>query len=70
MRRCWRFGQQRPVTVDIVATVGEKFVQDNLQKKSDAAAEMFTALVAHMNDAVEIDRLFSYNQPVEVPSWL
>lgn len=70
VRRCWRFGQQRPVTVDIVATVGEKFVQDNLQKKSDAAAEMFTALVAHMNDAVEIDRLFSYNKPVEVPSWL
>jgi hypothetical protein len=70
VRRCWRFGQHRPVTVDIVATEGEVFVQENLQRKADQAAEMFTELVAHMNDSQEIERLFAYNQKVEVPSWL
>jgi SNF2 family DNA or RNA helicase len=70
VRRCWRFGQERPVTVDIVATEGEVYVQENLQRKADQAAEMFTALVAHMNDSYEINRLFSYNKEMEAPSWL
>ena len=70
VRRCWRFGQKRPVTVDIVATEGEVFVQKNLQRKADQAAKMFTSLVTHMNDSQEIERLFSYNKKVEVPSWL
>jgi hypothetical protein len=70
VRRCWRFGQQRPVTVEVVATLGQARIQDNLEKKADAAAEMFTELVAHMNDSAEIERLFSYNKEVQVPSWL
>ena len=70
VRRCWRFGQERPVTVDIVATPGQIRIQENLQKKEQAASEMFTELVAHMNDSQEIERLFSYNKKVEVPSWL
>jgi hypothetical protein len=41
-----------------------------MQKKEKAAGEMFTALVAHMSDSKEVERLFSYNKPVEVPSWL
>jgi len=70
VRRCWRFGQQRPVTVDIVATPGQEVIQENLQRKANQAAEMFTALVAHMNEAQEIERLFTYNKEVELPSWL
>ena len=70
VRRCWRFGQEREVVVDIVATEGEVLVQENLQKKSEQAGEMFTALVAHMNDSIDINRLFTYNKKVEVPTWL
>lgn len=70
VRRCWRFGQKRPVTVDIVATLGQARIQDNLQKKAEAADEMFTELVAHMNDSQEVERLFTYNKKVEVPTWL
>jgi hypothetical protein len=70
VRRCWRFGQKRPVTVDIVATKGDMFVQQNLEKKAAKADQMFTELVAHMNDSKDIDRLFTYNKKVEVPSWL
>ena len=70
VRRCWRFGQRCPVTVDIVSTEGEVEVQESLQRKSDAAAAMFTSLVGHMNDALSIDRTRSYNKPMEVPQWL
>ncbi len=70
VRRCWRFGQQNPVTVDIVMTEGERFVQENLEKKAQAADEMFTSLVAHMNQAVEVDRLQTYDTEMEVPAWL
>ncbi len=70
VRRCWRFGQERAVKVDIVATEGEVVVQENLQRKAKQAAEMFTSLVAHMNDSKEVERLFSYNEKVEVPSCL
>lgn len=70
IRRVWRFGQKRKVKVDVVSTPGQKRVLDNMQQKEKAAAEMFTSLVAHMNDSKEIERLFSYNKKVEVPSWL
>lgn len=70
VRRHWRFGQQRPVTVDLVLTGGQVRIQENLQKKSDQAEEMFNQLVAHMNDAISINRLHDYNKQMEVPKWL
>jgi hypothetical protein len=70
VRRVWRFGQEREVTVDVISTPGQRRVLQNMQEKEAAASEMFTALVAHMNDSIDIERLFSYNKGVEVPSWL
>lgn len=70
VRRVYRFGQKRKVKVDVVSTPGQKRVADNMQKKEVAAAEMFSALVRHMNEAQEIDRLFTYNKKVRVPNWL
>ena len=69
VRRMWRFGQRRPVVVDIVATEGSKTALANLQRKAIQADQMFTRLVAHMNDALSIERA-SYPNPVEVPAWL
>lgn len=70
VRRCWRFGQDKPVYVDIVTTEGEKNVLSNLQRKSVAADKMFSALVTHMNSAVRIERQNQYNQQEQMPSWL
>lgn len=70
VRRCWRFGQKRPVVVDLVATEGERGVKDNLRRKSEAADRMFTELVAHMNDAMRLGRGQRYERDVEVPAWL
>lgn len=70
VRRCWRFGQKRPVRVDIVASTGDAGVRANLQRKAVAADRMFDALVAHMNNAVRIDRGRALTKLPEIPSWL
>jgi hypothetical protein len=69
VRRCWRFGQQRPVTVDIVTTDSAGRALANLERKAKQANRMFDALVAHMRDAKSIRRAIAYDTPVEVPSW-
>jgi len=70
VRRCWRFGQTKPVTVDIVTTEGGASALANLQRKADQADRMFEALVLHMQDALAVRRTNTYDKPVEVPAWL
>lgn len=70
VRRCWRFGQKRPVQLDVVATEGELRVLGNMRKKAEKADAMFTALVREMNNATRIERDNSYTKKAEVPSWL
>lgn len=69
VRRCWRFGQTRPVTVDLVVTEGERRVADNMARKSAQASEMFERMIAHMNDAMTATREVGA-ETVEVPAWL
>ena len=69
VRRCWRFGQKRDVIVDVIATEGGRNVLANLQRKADQADAMFSALVAHMHDALGIQG-HAYDKEVEVPAWL
>jgi hypothetical protein len=70
VRRSWRFGQTRPVLVDIITTEGGRGMLENLQRKSDQADAMFESLVAHMNHAISIDQSTNFTTPMEVPSWL
>jgi hypothetical protein len=70
VRRCWRFGQQNAVKVDIVTTEGERGVMANLQRKSDKSDEMFSRLVAEMNNAQSITRAQRGTKNLEVPAWL
>lgn len=70
VRRCWRFGQKRPVIVDVIATEGEARVLANMRSKADRAALMFDQLVAQMNDAATINRTNDYTNTPQVPKWL
>jgi hypothetical protein len=70
VRRSWRFGQMRPVVVDVIATEGGRHALENLERKAAQASRMFDRLVAHMNDALVIDRAGGASERVEVPSWL
>lgn len=68
VRRCWRFGQKNPVTVDIVTTGGGLAVMENLKRKSEAAGVMFDSLVQYMNDAITFQKR-EFNEEVKIPAW-
>lgn len=70
VRRCWRFGQTRPVVVDVVTTEGGAGVLANLRRKADQADDMFAELVRLMNDSVRIGRATYGTNKQEIPTWL
>lgn len=70
VRRCWRFGQKREVTVDLIASEGEVGIKNNMRRKSEAANKMFSSLVQEMNNSVKITAKKGYTEKTEVPSWL
>jgi hypothetical protein len=71
VRRCWRFGQTQPVRVDLISTDADDRIVENLQRKTEAASQMFSSLVAEMNHSLSIARSRNgYSHAVEVPGWL
>ncbi len=69
VRRSYRFGQQQPVTIDLVTSEGGRNILANLQRKGAQADVMFSELVAHMNNARSVEP-FTYDKKIEVPKWL
>lgn len=70
VRRCWRFGQTRPVIVDLIATEGEAGVIASMKRKSKQAERMFSRLVEHMSDALRINGGVVFDKKEEIPTWL
>ncbi len=70
VRRCWRFGQTRPVTVDVVMTEGERKIIENRRNKAAKAEIMFANLVAFMRDGMEIKPNKSSLNDIEIPKWM
>ena len=70
VRRMWRFGQRHEVTVDVITTKGGENTLANLQRKAAQADSMFTSLIAHMNNALHVNRSRIRDTPMEVPQWL
>jgi DNA modification methylase len=53
VRRCWRFGQDKPVNVALIVADVEGAVLRNIKAKDAAAAEMAESLVAHMRTEMQ-----------------
>lgn len=70
LRRFWRFGQKRPVTVDVVMTKGDEKVMKNMQRKHVLAQEMFSNLVKEMGNESNVTIRRSSIDKIEVPSWM
>lgn len=70
VRRSWRFGQTRPVTIDVIATEGERDVLANLQRKQDQADAMFEHLVSLMHNELQVHAAPYTGEKEEAPSWL
>jgi hypothetical protein len=69
VRRCWRFGQTRPVTVDIIASEGELRVKENMARKANQADKMFSELVLHMSNSIRETRQIKTITP-KLPNWI
>jgi len=70
VRRCWRFGQTRPVVVDTVHTEGEAKVMENRKRKAVQAEVMFGNLVAEMNNAMGVRMSRTADKTMEKIAWL
>lgn len=70
IRRSWRFGQTRPVTIDLVSSEGESGVVKNLQRKADAADKMFANLVSLMGNELHIARKERESARISLPSFI
>ena len=70
IRRCWRYGQQRCVRVEVISTAGEADVLGNLRRKADAADRMFAMLVQHMRAAMGVTRRDEPSPSMPVPEWM
>jgi len=70
IRRCWRFGQKRKVTVNLVFTKGDENMIKNLKRKQSQSIEMFNHLVAEMNNSLSINNIKEFKNKMECPTWL
>lgn len=50
IRRCWRFGQHRPVVVKIVLSTAEEAIYRNVQNKEAEATRMADGLLEHIKE--------------------
>jgi hypothetical protein len=75
IRRCWRFGQDRPVHAHVITSEAEGPVVDAIREKEHQAAEMFAEIVENM-DGLSLGRIsrseMDYNPqvPMMIPSWI
>jgi hypothetical protein len=69
IRRFWRFGQKRSVTVDLVYSDGQQRVLDSLIAKAKKADQLFDKLNTTLNSGFEIHSN-GFKQPIKKPTFL
>lgn len=74
VRRCWRFGQKKPVKVHLIVAEGEAEIGRILDRKADDHAKMKTAMREAMRRAVGKSSVVkvAYNptHKAKLPSWI
>ena len=77
IRRCWRYGQQKPVQVRVVLSEIEKSVYDNVLRKEREARAMTAELVKHVAayEKAEIGNIdhgikYAAADPLRLPEWV
>lgn len=70
VRRCYRFGQEKSVTVDLVLSEGERGILDNLKRKHQQTEKMFTSIVSHMGDSMRLVSDDYFPESEDLPKWL
>lgn len=78
VRRCWRFGQKKPVNVYIITSEAEIAVKQNIERKQSEAQQMTAELVKYTKDILEseikgtvrISERYIAIEKMQVPEWL
>lgn len=69
IRRFWRFGQTKDVTIDMVISDGQTRVVEALQQKTQKAIQLYENLTKNVNSSFE-NRTKEFNQEIIKPSFL
>lgn len=78
IRRCWRFGQERPVKAHIIISEAEGAVKANIERKQKDAKNMTDELIKFTKDILAADirsttritETYYATNRMEVPTWL
>jgi len=78
VRRCYRFGQIRPVDVHLVYSSAEGAVKENLERKQQLADIMADQMISHMREFVQREVVgtrmerteYMPTQSINLPEWI
>jgi len=78
IRRCWRYGQTKPVNVWIITSESEGAVRINIARKEKQAQEIFKKLTIFTKEMMQqeitnverVSEKYNPNTIMEVPDWL
>lgn len=77
IRRCWRFGQSRPVRAHIVLTEPEEVIYQNVLRKERDAERLTRGLIEHVADfekdelrTERVEDLYQPARPMTLPDWM
>jgi SNF2 family DNA or RNA helicase len=79
IRRCWRFGQDKPVNVHVITAETEGAVVSNIKRKEREAEETYSNMIEHMKDLNAASLLggslrnktdYAPKLALSIPSWL
>ena len=78
VRRCWRFGQKKPVNVHQILMDSEQPIIQNLQRKQAEADRMAAEMVVHMKSSMKENLRgttrqsagYEAKEKIKIPSWV
>ena len=69
IRRFWRFGQKKDVTIDLVISDGQTSVLESLQKKTEKAKQLHTNLTNNINKSFAVSTK-EFNKEIITPKFI
>lgn len=69
VRRFWRFGQKKPVTIDMVISDGQTRVLEALQQKTQKAIELHQKLTENVNRSFTNHKK-EFDKEINLPQWI
>jgi len=79
IRRCWRFGQTKPVNVHVITAETEGAVVSNIKRKEREAEETYNNMIEHMKElnaaalhgqSVRNTGEYAPAVEIQIPSWM